>query len=91
MSIVPKDLWNCSHPDVVLCSSSLQLCTFAGEPLKVIGEASVRVQHGKVDINEMLIVVENGTTALLGRNWMQSLNLDWNSLLRDHGGKSRHA
>ena len=33
----------------------------------------------------MLIVVENGTAALLGRNWTHSLNLDWNSLLCVHG------
>ena len=85
VSIFPEEQWNCSHSDVALRSSTLQLCTFTGEPLKFIGYALVRVQHGKVNTNETLIIVENGSTALLGRNWIQSLNLDWNSLLRVHG------
>ena len=84
VSIRPEELWNCSHSDEGLCSSTLQLCKLTDEPLNVIGEALVRVQHGKADINETLISVENGSTALLGRNWIQSMNLDCNSLLRVH-------
>ena len=71
VSIVPKNVWDQSWRDVQLIKSPVQLRTFTGEPLTVIGEALVNVQYENQEIQEKLIVVENGANPLLGRNWLQ--------------------
>ena len=81
VSIVPKNVWDQSWSDVQLSKSPVQLRTFTGEPLTVIGEALVNVQYENQEIQEKLIVVENGANPLLGRNWLQGgIRLDWPNL-----------
>ena len=45
----------------------------------------MEVQYGKEISAETLIVVESGSTALVGRKWMNTLQLDKNSLFGVHG------
>ena len=71
VSIVPKNVWDQSWSDVQVSKSPVQIRTFTGEPLTVIREALVNVQYANQEIQEKLIVVENGANPLLGRNWLQ--------------------
>ena len=81
VSITPKNVWDQSWSDVQLSKSPVQLRTFTGEPLTVIGEALVNVQYKNQEIQEKLIVVENGANPLLGRNLLQGgIRLDWPNL-----------
>ena len=76
--IVPKNVWNQSWRDVQLSKSPVQLRIFTGEPLSVIGEAHVNLQYENQEMQEKLIVVENGANPLLGQNWLQGcIRLDW--------------
>ena len=81
VSIVPKNVWDQSWNDVQLSKLPVQLRTFTGEPLTVIAEALVNVQYENQEIQEKLIVLENGANPLLGQNWLQGgICLDWPNL-----------
>ena len=81
VSIVPKNVWDQSWSNTQLSKSPVRLRTFTGEPLTVIGETLVNVQYENQEIQEKLIVVENGANPLLGRNWLQGgICLDWPNL-----------
>ena len=64
-----------------LSPSQVSLCSYFGEPIPVLGSVDVNVtyktQHHKVP----LIVVKGSGLTLLGCNWLQVFNLDWQEIL----------
>ena len=58
----------------------MQLSTYNGSSLPVLGEAEVIVIYGNQFITDNIVVEQGGNHALLGRNWLLKLKLDWNSL-----------
>ena len=71
-----RELW----PERHLSPSQVSLCSFSGEPISVLGSVDVNViyktQHHKVP----LIVVKGSGLTLMGRNWLQVFNLDWQEI-----------
>ena len=58
----------------------VQLRTYTGEEVLVIGELSVKVQSGSQVHTLPLLVVPGQGPSLLGRNWLLKLQLDWKSI-----------
>ena len=82
VSLCPDTVWNVHWKHVPLQQSRLKLSTYSGESLPVLGEANVCVVYGDQCVEERLAVVQGGKHALLGRNWLQKLTLDWPGLFR---------
>ena len=80
----------CRHlPDVPLQQTSMRLQTYSGEPLPVIGQVQVEVKYGQQQANLPLTVVKGGGPSLFGRDWLASIQLDWQEIHNtgQHPGK----
>ena len=66
------------HP---LHPSSVELKTYTGEPMKVVGETRVDISYQSQEVNSLsLVVVEGSGPSLLGRNWLHHITLDWSNI-----------
>ena len=63
-----------------LLSTKAILKTFSGEKIKPLGIASVNVNYNGQSAELPLIVTPGRGPALLGRNWLEKVKLDWNNL-----------
>ena len=79
MSIISNGARKAIFPRVRLSKSHLQLKSYTGEPIPMLGKFTIDIeyyqQHKKLD----LIVVAGKGLTLLGRSWLQQLRLDWMS------------
>ena len=69
-------------PNKSLDQCDLKLYTYNGAVLPIVGKAVVDVKYGLQNVSESLVIVQGGNHALLGRNWLSKLRLDWPSLFR---------
>ena len=79
-TIVPQEIWQDKWSDVVLGHCSVRLATYDGTRLSVVGQADVDVEYGEQHVRLSVIVVERGKYALLGRDWLAHVRLDWKSI-----------
>ena len=56
------------------------LSTYTGETVRPLGEACVNVEYSGLQHSLPLLVVQEGTSALFGRNWLMDIKLDWKNL-----------
>ena len=58
----------------------MTLKTYRDGSLKVRGKATVPVRYGEQHATTKIIVVDvRGKPAILGRNWLSKIRLDWGS------------
>ena len=85
-SVISKQTYDNSFASYPLQKTSVKLKTYSGESLTMYGEfvPSIQYQDQKTELS--LVVAGNDGPCLLGRNWLHSIRLDWNSLfhLADH-------
>uniref|UniRef100_A0A1I8GXV1 Ig-like domain-containing protein n=1 Tax=Macrostomum lignano TaxID=282301 RepID=A0A1I8GXV1_9PLAT len=81
LTVIPKSLQEDVLPGLRLSPTSTVLRTYTGESFRPIGQAEVAVQHNGQDRRLTLLVVEQGDVALLGRDWLTQLRLDWPTIL----------
>ena len=66
-------------------STAVCLRTYSGEELRVVGRAVVRVRCGGQVVEDLgLVVVEGSGPSLLGRDWLGRLRLDWREVRKLH-------
>ena len=78
-------LWRKQPPPMK--PSQLKLRTYTGEPLKACGEVTVVVRHHDQAVELPLSVFPGNGASLLGRNWMEKLRLDWQTVHQLHSLK----
>ena len=71
-----KELW----PDCQLSATHVRLKTYSGEAIPVLGSREVEVKYKDQVARLPLIIVKGVGTSLLGRNWLQTLRLDWHEI-----------
>ena len=71
-----KELW----PSRSLSKEEVRLCTYSGEPIQVLGSLTVAVSYRSQQSQEPLLVVKGDGPSLLGRNWMNHIQLDWKQI-----------
>uniref|UniRef100_A0A1I8F4Z9 Peptidase A2 domain-containing protein n=1 Tax=Macrostomum lignano TaxID=282301 RepID=A0A1I8F4Z9_9PLAT len=64
-----------------LAPSAAVLRTFTNERFHPRGQATVCVQHNAQQLKLPLLVVDKGDMALLGRDWLAHLGLDWPTIM----------
>ena len=62
----------------------MKLQTFTGEVIIPKGEAEVKVEYGGQTCRLPLLVTPGKRSALLGRNWLSDLRLNWKELAQQH-------
>ena len=71
-----KSLW----PNKRLQPSTANLTTYSGESLSIKGCMVVKVCYGQQEAKLTLLVVHGKGPSLLGRDWLQSLQLNWQEI-----------
>ena len=67
-----------------LKQTSVRLRTYTGQPVSVLGQLLVKVQHNEAQGTMPLQVVKGSGTTLLGRDWLQKFRLDWKTIFKLH-------
>ena len=88
VSLISKETLDFLLPAAKLSKPSLALHTYTSEPIPVLGEVSVRVDHNGYSGMHKLVVVKGKGPTLLGRNWLSTMRLDWASICNVATGKS---
>ena len=74
-----------------MCRPQVQLQTYSGESLTLVGETDMKVRYGQQVASLPLIIVKGKSPNLFGRNWMQTLKLKWEEIFYLHStGRTSH-
>ncbi|KAG7526603.1 putative protein K02A2.6-like [Solea senegalensis] len=68
----------------------IKLETYTGGPVKVIGATRVSVRYKQQKRNLPLVVVEGEGPSLLGRGWLEEINLDWREIKNSRKNRKLH-
>ena len=85
VSLISK---NKLFPNVSLDTSQVELVTYIGEHMDVVGQWNVLTQYGQQSKTLVLIVVAGDGPSLLGRNWLKHLHLDLKKIGKITAGQS---
>lgn len=77
VTIMSQSVFQKSFPELVPEESSLLLKTYSGEQLQVKGEVDVQVRYERQTQVLSLAIVAGSGPSLLGRDWLQNIQLDW--------------
>ena len=81
ITAITKETYEKQLSQVKLQSSNMKLQSYCGQTLSVRGEAVVPVRYGDQQIRGRVVVVNAANKpAVIGRNWLSRLKLDWASL-----------
>ena len=58
------------------------LKTYSGKSLPLLGEIRVAVKYQTQEMQLPLVVAQGKKPVLLGRNWLEKLNLDWSTIVK---------
>ena len=86
LTIMPESTFHCHWPDRQLQPTPRKLRTYTGETVEIVGTTYVHVRHGANFADLPLMVVSQEGPCLLGRNWLNSIHLDWNEIHCLHDG-----
>ena len=85
VSLVSEKTWSEELRKPPLQSANIPLEGYPNRPLKVLEKCEVQVKvHGKEAVLP-LFVVEGTRISLLGRNWLESVQLNWMEISRING------
>lgn len=78
VSLISQSEFNKLDLSVTLSKSDMVLSTITGEPIRVYGKCQVTVCHNNNTYPDLtLFVVEASGPALLGRDWLSTVKIDW--------------
>ena len=83
-SVISEDIYHqlrdtVSEP-LELEKSTVQLQSYTGNCVPVLGQLFVRVQYKDVSKDLPVVVVQGNSPSLLGRDWLQHIKLAWNEI-----------
>ena len=81
LSLAPMSFFKRVCPDVDVQPTNVVLSTYTLETVRPLVEAYVKVEYSGLQHPLPLLVVQEGTSALFGRNWLIDVKLDWKNLL----------
>ena len=83
-SIISEQLQKQIFPKASVEPSPLQLQTYTGEKLGVIGQIQVTIRHHAQEKQLALHIVSGSGPSLLGRDWLKHIQLDWKTIGEIH-------
>ena len=82
VSIVSKVEYKRWFKHLKLQPAQFYLKTYSGESLSLLGEIRVAVKYQTQEMQLPLVVAQGKKPVLLGRNWLEKLNLDWSTIFK---------
>ena len=80
VSLVSSTSFHSLLPELELTPSAVPLRTYSGERMKVVGVVEVDAMYGTQRATLPLYVVEGTGLSLFGRNWLEAIRPDWESI-----------
>ena len=87
LSIISEKTYSSLHNAPQLQSTEARLLTYTGESLPVLGSITVTVHHNNQQKTLPLLIVQGEGPSLLGRDWLEHLQLDWAAIHKICSGK----
>lgn len=82
VSVISDSLYQCRFESVTLSPANCVLKTYSQESLQLIGKFTARVKCKEVTKKLELLIVKGKGPALMGRDWISQLKLDWSRVNR---------
>ena len=82
LSIVSEVEYKKWFKHLKLQPKQFHLKTYSGESLPLLGEIRVAVKYQTQEMQLPLVVAQGKKPVLLGRNWLEKLNLDWSTIFK---------
>ena len=79
-SLISHETYRWFWPSWPLEASSVNLCTYSGDQVGVLGGLNVDVSYGDQKAELPLLVVEGSRLSLFGRDWLARIKLDWKAI-----------
>ena len=77
-SVIGKDIWKQSSPKKKLRETPVNLMTYSGKKLPLLGICLVEVQHqGERHRLELLVADVKDQLPTIGRDWLSKIKIDW--------------
>ena len=80
VSVMSESTWKEKFSQYKLQPSSVQLKTYSGENLNVLGQLQVNVECNDQRSKLPIQIVEGRGPMLLGRNWLKTIKLNWGTI-----------
>jgi len=80
LPLAPMSFFKRVCPDVDMQPTNVVVSTYTGEIVRPLAEAYVKVECSRLQHSLPLLVLQEGTSALFGRNWPMDIKLDWTNL-----------
>lgn len=80
VSVISETLYQKHLSHLKLQPSSLNLRTYSGEKVSLLGEIRVPVKYGSQEETLPLQIAKGDKPSLFGRNWLEKIRLDWQSI-----------
>ena len=80
LSLISEETYKEFWPDMALQDTTVNLKTYTGTPLKVLGVMNASVSYGQQSVKLPLLVIEGTGATLMGRNWLEHIKLNWNNI-----------
>ena len=90
VTIISDNVKKQLFPTTVLDKTDIKLRTYTSKPIPVVGQMSVSVKYGDYQGRHILYVVKGDGPALLGREWLSDIKLDWSSIKAVFCTENRH-
>ena len=85
ITIIPELTFNKLFGNRTLLESKMTVRTYSNEKLSVIGKFYCTVTHNDKTYPEMkIIVLEGDGVSLLGRNWLNEIDIDWSKVIKSN-------
>ncbi len=81
-TVIAENLYNTHFSNIKLKPCSYVLSGYSGNKVPVAGMISVDVKYENQNKTLPIVVVQGERKALLGRNWMEEIRLNWSKILR---------
>ena len=81
VSIVSENIYENNFSDFPLKQTEIKLKSYSGQKIEIVGQCEVPVKYGTAEQKILpLIVVKGNGPSLLGRNWLEELQLNWTEI-----------
>ena len=80
VSVIPESIYQQKLKRIPLEAKHIELRSYSGQKIPVLGTAQVPVSYKGQQAELPVVVVKGDKPALLGRNWLKSLKLNWSEI-----------
>ena len=80
LSLISEETYKEFWPNMPLQDTTINLKTYTGTPLKVLGAMNASVSYGQQSVKLPLLIIEGTGATLMGQNWLEHIKLNWNNI-----------